>query len=296
MGKKILLIVNPMAGKNQARTALYDIVSTLCDDCNHVTVMMTTKHGDATDYAMKYCGDYDIVSCVGGDGTLSEVVCGLMQVKNPPPIGYIPLGSTNDVATTLKIPRNPAQAARDMLEGKPITIDIGSFNDTFFTYVAAFGAFTDVPYTTPQESKNALGPLAYFIEGVTRLPHISNAHAVVTHDGGTVEGDFIYGSISNSTSVAGFVKLTEQNVGLDDGLFEVLLIKHPDRLTEFNQILSDIITQKYLHDAVIFFKTTKIKFEFSEPVAWTRDGEDGGYNTVVEAYNNNHALSIIVRQ
>lgn len=293
MGKKILLIVNPMAGKGQAKHALYDIVSTLCNNGNFVTVMMTEKHGDASDFAMNYCEDYDIVSCVGGDGTLSEVVCGLMNTKNPPPIGYIPLGSTNDMATTLKIPKTPLQAATDILEGSPEAIDIGSFNDTFFTYVAAFGVFTDVPYTTPQESKNTLGPLAYFIEGVTKLPYLTSCHAIITHDTGKIEGDFIYGSISNSTSVAGFVKLTDQDVGLNDGLFEVLLIKQPLKIIDYNQIISDILTQRYSHDSVIFFKTTKIKFEFTRPVAWTRDGEDGGQHTMVEAFNNNSALQII---
>ncbi len=293
MSKKILLIVNPASGKGQAKSALYDIVSTLCAEGNPVTVMMTTKHGDATVFAKEYAKGYDIVSCVGGDGTLSEVVCGLMQVDSPPPIGYVPLGSTNDMAATLKIPRMPLQAAEAIINGTPFTIDVGKLSDTFFTYVAAFGAFTDVPYTTPQESKNALGPLAYLIEGVTRLTKLPKHHAIVTYDGGVIEGDFIYGGVSNSTSVAGFVKLTKKNVGLDDGLFEVLLIRAPARLSEFNQIISDITTQNYSHKSVSFFRTKHVRFEFDEFVPWTCDGEDGGEHRIAEASNIKGAVQII---
>lgn len=296
MGKKILLIINPMAGKGQAKSSMYNIVSPLCTGENAVTIMMTAKHGDAERFAREYSTGYDIVSCVGGDGTLSEVVCGLMQTKDPPPIGYIPLGSTNDVATTLKISKLPIQAAEDILTGTPMPIDIGKFGNTFFTYVAAFGAFTEVAYSTPQESKNALGPLAYFIEGVASLPKITSHHVKVTYDDGYLEGDFIYGGISNSTSVAGVVKLTKKNVGLNDGLFEVLLIKHPGSLSAFNQIIPEIVTQNYSHDSIVFLRTKNVKFEFEEEVAWTRDGENGGKHRIIEASNMSGALKIIIQE
>ena len=217
-----------------------------------------------------------------------------MQVPNPPPLGYIPMGTTNDVASTLGLPKNATDAALRIVTGTPTAFDVGSFGDkSFFTYVAAFGAFTAVSYETPQNEKQALGHLAYVLEAMSRLNSIDHYCAHVEYDGGTVDGDFIFGGVSNSTSVAGMVRLRKDLVSLGDGLFETLLIRRPKQFGDLSRIITGVLNQYYDNENVILVQSKNLRFTFQEPVAWTRDGEAGGVTTDVRLSNNHAAIHII---
>jgi diacylglycerol kinase family enzyme len=211
------------------------------------------------------------------------------------PIGYIPLGTTNDVAKTLCISFKPVEAAKSILTGSPMHFDIGQFGfDSYFTYVAAFGAFTEVSYGTPQETKQALGHLAYMLEGIRSLAKITDYHAVVEYDGGVLEDDFIFGAVTNSTSVAGMVRLDSGRVSLSDGLFEMLLVRKPADIIATGDILTSVLSADFSGPNVLFLKSSEVRFMFDENVAWTRDGEDGGSHRDVYIVNRHPGVDIIV--
>ena len=234
--KKLLLIINPKAGRSSYRIGFADVMLTLSQGGYDTTVRFTEGRGDATRFAAMHAKEFDTIACIGGDGTLSEVVAGLMQVDNPPPLGYIPLGSTNDVANTLSLPHNAVEAAERIVSGTPIPFDVGGFqDDAYFTYVAAYGAFTEVSYATPQNEKAALGYLAYLLHAAGALTKLESIHTRVDYEGGTIEGDILYGGISNSTRVGGAVKLKKGIVSLSDGVFEVLLVPTPKSLADFTR-------------------------------------------------------------
>ena len=227
--------------------------------------------------------------------TLSEVIAGLMQVPNPPPIGYIPLGSANDVASTLGLPKDTVEAAKVIVKGMPHPFDVGSFgSDAYFTYVAAFGAFTEVSYATPQNEKAALGYMAYMLHAAGALSKLESIHTRIDYEGGTIEGDVLYGGVSNSTRVAGVVKLKKDLVSLSDGKFEVLLVPTPKSLGAFTRSASGLLGQKYDGVNVILIQSADLTVTFDKPVAWTRDGEDGGAHQVVHLVNHPSAVNIIV--
>ncbi len=292
----ILLIVNPVAGKGQTGASLFSVMSVLCSEGRAVTTYMTDGRGKAFSLARAHGGDFGTLVCVGGDGTLSEVIGGLMHIPEGkrPNIGYIPMGTANDMAATLKLSKSPSAAARCVVTGKPRTIDVGRLGDKYFGYVAAFGAFTEVSYSTPQDTKRALGHLAYILEGMASLPRIKYYRAKVEYDGGVLEGDFVFGAVTNSTSVAGLVKLDPSDVGLSDGLFEVILVKNPTRLGDLSSIFNGVLTSNFDNDNVLFLHTKKIRFTFDHPVAWTRDGESGGAFTVADAENLSRAIRVII--
>ena len=294
--KKLLLIVNPMAGKSMYKEGFGDAVSILAQGGYEVTVRFTEGSGHACLLASQLGAQYDVVACIGGDGTLSEVMEGVVNLEKKPFIGYFPLGTANDVATTLKLPKsNIPAAAERIVKGKPMYFDLGTFgNDGNFTYVAAFGAFTDVSYATPQQEKQALGHFAYVLEGMMRLPKIASVHAVVEYDGGVVEDDFILGGLVNSTSVAGLIHLDPNKIRLNDGLFELTLVRLPRSITEMSQLLRDLINQDYTGPFFKIVPTTYAKFTFDKPVAWTRDGDSGGEHKVIEFRNIRNAVQIIV--
>lgn len=294
--KKLMFIVNPVSGRGMYKNGLGEALRVLHSADYLPTVYFTTRAGEAVELAAEHGGEYDTVCCMGGDGTLSDVVTGLMRVPSPPPIGYFPLGTANDVASTLKLPKNdPVTAAKLIAQGEPIAWDVGSLGDGgYFTYVAAFGAFTDVSYETPQQSKHALGQLAYLLEGMNRLPRLPHYRVRVELDGGRVlEDDYIFGGVTNSTSVAGLVKLPESFVGLDDGLFEVSLVRYPGSLIDLNTLMGEVVSQNYDGKFFSIAKSSKVRFTFEEPVPFTRDGEPGGSFADVTIENKNRAISII---
>jgi YegS/Rv2252/BmrU family lipid kinase len=293
----MLLLVNPNAGKGGFNSVLASILRIFCDGGWLPTVVFTKYAGEAPSIVTRHASEYDMVTCLGGDGTLSEVAAGMMRLEADQrrPIGYIPLGTTNDVAKTLGISFKPVEAAKSLLTGSPIHYDIGQFGfDSYFTYVAAFGAFTDVSYGTPQETKQALGQLAYMLEGIRSLSKITDYHAVVEFDGGTLEDDFIFGAVTNSTSVAGMVRLDSGRVSLSDGMFEVLLVRKPADLIALSDIITSVLSTDFSGPNVHFLKSSEVRFMFRENVAWTRDGEDGGSHRDVYIVNRHPGVDIIV--
>lgn len=296
--KKLLFIVNPMAGKGAYKANFGETLYTMHAGGIVPTVRFTSGRGDATVIAQNEGAGYDIVCCLGGDGTLSEVMEGIVQIPEPqrPPIGYIPLGTANDVATTLNLPKNSmVAAARRVVYGQPLDFDLGAFGDKGnFTYVAAFGAFTDVSYETPQQEKQALGHFAYVLEGMMRLPKITKYHATVEYDGGVLEDDFLFGGVMNSTSVAGLIHLNSDKIRLDDGLFELALVKSPKNIIDLRTILADLRERNYDGTFIKLVPTSFARFTFTQPVAWTRDGEDGGSYETLELRNLHRAVKIIV--
>ena len=295
MKKKLMLIINPVAGKARYKDGFGDVMRLFSEGGYRTTVFFTEARGDATRFAAEFAPQFDAVACIGGDGTLSEVIAGLMQVPNPPPIGYIPLGSANDVASTLGLPKDTVEAAKGIVEGTPHPFDVGSFgSDTYFTYVAAFGAFTEVSYATPQNEKAALGYMAYMLHAAGALSKLESIHTRIDYEGGTIEGDVLYGGVSNSTRVAGVVKLKKDLVSLSDGKFEVLLVPTPKSLGAFTRSASGLLGQKYDGVNVILIQSADLTVTFDKPVAWTRDGEDGGAHQVVHLVNHPSAVNIIV--
>lgn len=296
MPEKMMLLVNPAAGKGLARDVLGNVLETFCRGGWQPTVFMTQGRGDAPRLVCEHAADYDMVVCLGGDGTLSETVSGLMLLDAPPPtLGYIPMGTANDVATTLGLPKVPEKAAAAIVAGKPYPLDIGCMNEeNYFTYIAAFGALTDVSYETRQESKQALGLLAYLLEGLAALPKVTPTRARVEWDGGVQEDEYIFCGVTNSTSVAGMVKLDKDIVSLSDGLFEVILVKNPRSITYLSAIALDILGKKYQDPHVQVLHSSKVRFVCDTPVKWTRDGEAGGLHSDVTLENRRKAIRIML--
>lgn len=294
MDKKMLFIYNPKAGKAQIRGKLADILDIFAKAGYEITICPTQKRGDAAKITENRKPVYDLLVCSGGDGTLDEVVTGMIKSSFQTPIGYIPAGSTNDFGGSLYLPKNMLKAAETIVEGKNFPCDIGSFNDDVFVYIAAFGLFTDVSYETGQEIKNILGHMAYLLEGMKRLPAIRSYPMKVFVDGQVIEDEFVFGMVTNSVSVGGFKRITGKNVLLDDGVFEVTLIKLPHNPMELNNILLSLLNRDIDTDVMYCFTTDKIIFESEEPIAWTLDGENGGTHTKVEIQNLCKAIEIRV--
>lgn len=295
MYKKLMLVINPNAGKGGYKNSLGEALRTLDNGGYRTTLYFTSAPGEATELAKHFGKNYDVVACMGGDGTLSEVISGLIDLPSPPVLGYFPMGTTNDVARTLNLPVNDTvSAAMRMLNGKPHEYDVGLFGDNeYFAYIAAFGAFTDIPYVTPQDQKKWLGHLAYVLQGAQQMNKIEPIHALVEYDGGSIEADFLYGSMSNSTSVAGIMKLPEQLVYLGDGMSELVLVRNPTKITDLPLMLESVISQRFDNENVLVLHTKKAKFTFDKPVGWTRDGEDGGSHSQLELSNIPRALKLI---
>ena len=294
--KSLLVIVNPVAGRGMYRQGLGEALHILYSAGYVPTVRFTTRAGEAVDLAAEGGAQYDALCCLGGDGTLSDVVTGLMRVPagQRPPLGYFPLGTANDVATTLRLPKNdPVAAARRMVESAPRPWDVGYMGSgRYFTYVAAFGAFTDVSYETSQQSKQALGHLAYLLEGVNRLAKLPHYQTRVELDGQALEGNFIFGGVTNSTSVAGLVKLDQNLVSLDDGLFEVSLVRFPENLADMNKLMSEVAARKYDGEMFSIRRSQRVRFIFAESVPFTRDGEPGGSYEDLLIENRRAALTL----
>lgn len=295
MKKKMLFVFNPKAGKGQIKTHLLDVVNTFNQNGYEVLIHATQYPRDAYEKTKEYADKVDMIVCSGGDGTLDEVVTGVMETRKDLPIGYIPAGSTNDFANSLFIPKNMAEAAKVITEENIYQCDIGKFNDSTFAYIAAFGLFTDVAYATDQDLKNILGHVAYLLEGVQRLLDIKKYPMKITSAELETEGDFIFGMITNSRSVGGFKNLTGKNVDMDDGLFEVTLIRMPKNPMELQEILRAIVMQEDNSELIYSFKTKEIKVESEEQIPWTLDGEYGGSPKIVVIENRHKALNLYLR-
>ena len=290
----MLLVYNPRSGTGAIRYKLFDIIEIFTKAGYDVFAHPTQETQDANRTVIQYASRMDLVVCCGGDGTLDEVVNGLMQARPNLPIGYIPTGSTNDFASSLGIPKDQIAAANDIANGRVHLCDIGKFNYRSFVYIAAFGLFTDVAYQTDQNLKNVFGHGAYLLEAGKRIFNVPTYHLHITSDDLDIEDDFVYGMVTNATSVGGMRNLPGLDVDLADGLFEVRLVYPPKNPIELSEILASLLNSIQTSDMVLSFKTKDIRIECEEALAWTLDGEFGGKHACAEIRNLHRALHIIL--
>ena len=292
--KKLLFVYNPRAGKEMLKPRLTDVLDIFVKAGYEVTVHPTQAYRDAYYQIKEYeVGKYDLIACSGGDGTIDEVATGMMKRRE---MGkdVVPVGTTNDFAKSLHIPRKPLAAADNAVKGVPFPCDIGKFNDSVFVYIAAFGIFTDVSYETDQAVKNVLGHMAYILEGAKRIFNIPSYKIKVEHDGEVIEDEFIFGMVTNSRSVGGFSNMVGKNIVFDDGLFEVTLIKTPKNPIALQEIIAALLIEQVDTKHMYTFKTKKITFDSVEEIPWTLDGEFGGEQDYVEIENVQKAMEIMV--
>lgn len=292
--KKLLFVLNPLSGKGQIKNKLLGIIDLFVKCGYEVTVYPTQKPRDATEAVRECDGKYHLIVCCGGDGTLNETVSGMMEREKKLPVGYIPSGSTNDFASSLKIPSNMLKAAQAAMKGRGFACDVGRFNDRYFVYIAAFGLFTDVSYATSQDLKNRLGHAAYLLEGVKRLHAIKSYHLQILYGEQFIDDEFIYGMVTNSISAGGFKNITGKNVMLDDGMFEVTLIRMPKNPMELNEIIRSLTNLIDDTELIYTFKTDSMNIKCAEEIPWTLDGEYGGSHVEVAIKNEKQAIEVMV--
>ena len=296
MKKKMLFVYNPKAGKAQIKNKLADILDIFARADYEITIHPTQKAGEAIQIVEQREKKYELVVCSGGDGTLEEVVSGMMKSGTITPLGYIPAGSTNDFAQSHGLPKNMIKAAHIAVEGRDFLCDVGKFNEDTFVYVAAFGLFTNVTYETAQDMKNVLGHMAYILQGVKGLSAIPSYSMKITYDDQVIEDDFMLGMITNSVSVGGFKRITGKHVRMDDGVFEVTLIKRPQTIKALNDLILSLMNREFDADDMYFFRTGKLICEAKEKVSWTIDGENGGSHERVEIQNLCKAINIRISE
>ena len=293
--KRLLLIMNPAAGMKKANPHLAEILSLFGAAGYECLTFMTQKRGDGTTLAAKYAASVDRIVCIGGDGTFNEVISGVVACGAETPIGYIPAGSTNDFAASLNLSKNVLQAARDIVEGKPTSFDVGRFQKRYFTYVASFGAFTKTSYATSQSVKNALGHLAYVLGGIRELSSLRRYHVrTILDDQTDLEDDYIFGAVSNSTSVGGILTLDPKLVDMNDGCFELLLVRYPRNLSALAEVIRALSTQDYSSNMLVFHPAKKLTVWADPNMDWTLDGEFAKGETELEIENLHSAVHILV--
>ncbi len=290
---KLLLIVNPTAGTMRSKTALFTLVDTFCRGGYQVTVHTTSARGDARQTVMDLASVHDLVVCCGGDGTLNEVIDGLQESGVTVPIGYVPAGSTNDFATSMKLSLNPQKAALAIVNGHEDFMDVGLWGGKRrFVYIASFGAFTAASYNAPQATKNALGHFAYVLEGIKELSALKSCFLRVKTADRILEGKYVFGAVCNSTSVAGLVRLNEGIVDMSDGLFEIILVREPKDISDLSKILVSLNTGDFDNDMFDFFKTSRITFQIDPAVPWSLDGEFQEGVPTVTVENRSRVINI----
>lgn len=292
--KKMCFIVNPRSGKVQIKPHLMDVLQIFNEAEYDVNVHITLYCGHAIEIAQSLPDDIDLVAVSGGDGTLNEVLTGLQKSGKKLPVGYIPAGSTNDFANTFGIATDPLKAAKQITEGTGKTIDVGNFNGSrYFSYIASFGIFTAASYNTPQITKNAFGHLAYVLEGMKDITKISPYKVRVETDDRIYDGRYIFGSVTNTTSVGGIVKLDKELVKMNDGLFEIVLVKYPANINDISKIIMGCTNSNFSDPVFEFVKSSKVKFTFEDSINWSVDGEQETTGTTVNIENCMHAATII---
>ena len=292
--KKLLLIINPCAGQKKAKKQLTEIIDIFNRADFAVITHITSGSGDAEAACIRFADQVDQIVCCGGDGTFNETVSGVLKSGKDIPIGYIPAGSTNDFASSLRLSGDLLQAARDIAEGQPKRLDIGLFGDRYFSYVASFGAFTRASYATPQNVKNTLGHLAYVLEGIKDLSKIRPHHVrFELEDGEVIEDDFIFGAISNSTSVGGILTLDPKTVDMNDGLFELLLVKMPKSVPELNDCIRMLTEQVYTPPVITFRSASRLTVTAAPDMEWSLDGEWGSGSAQIAVQNLHDAIRLV---
>ena len=294
--KKLLFILNPYAGMRRANKVMPEIIEIFNKAGYDVICRVTTGNGDCTTQVERLAREMDLVVCAGGDGTLNEAITGMLRCGADVPIGYIPAGSTNDFASSLKLSTNILQAARDIVEGEPVSYDVGRFGDRYFSYVASFGAFTRASYSTPQNIKNALGHTAYLLEGISELSQIKPFHLRFQLEERIIEDDFLFGAISNSTSVGGILTLDPKQVDMGDGMFELLLVRMPQDLIELSECIKAVQSQQYNCSVITFLPTSHVTVTANPEMNWTLDGEKETGHETIEVTNLHHAIRLMHRK
>lgn len=295
MKRRLLLIVNPSSGTRQGEKRLAQIIDVLQSGGYLCTVMLTDRQMAASEFACEYGADYDTIACVGGDGTFNETVNGMLRADLTAPLGYIATGSTNDFASSLKLPSDIQDAAEAIAAGNTRKLDIGLFGNRNFSYVASFGAFTKTSYATSQSFKNAFGHFAYLLSGVKDVWSIRSQHLKFEFNGHVHEDDYIFGAISNSTSLGGVLTIDPQLVDMNDGLFEIMLIRQPNNLNDLLQITNALMTKQYLYcDMITFESTASVRVTTDSPVDWSLDGEKETTDGTFEVECLHDALNIII--
>ena len=290
--RKLLFVVNPYAGKAAIRSHLLRIVDIFVRSGWMPTVYTSQRSGELPAFVAREASKYDLVVCSGGDGTLNETLNGLMHLERRPPLGYIPAGTTNDFASSLGISKTMTKAAQGVVDGVPVSVDVGRFNERYFAYVAAFGAFTDVTYATPQQFKNSLGRLAYLVEGAQRLSALKTYPLHLEYDGGETDGEFLVGIVSNSSYVAGLPVGRWIDTSMSDGLLEVSLVRKPNQIIELTRVASSLVKGELDPELIFSVKTRQLRITSPEPIPWTLDGEYGGSPSEVNIENLHRSLTI----
>ena len=293
--QKMLFIMNPFAGMRKANRHLADIIATFNRANYEVRVHMTAGQGDAAAVAAQNAANVDLIVCAGGDGTFNETINGVLESGADTPIGYIPCGSTNDFAASLKLPTNPVKAAQLIVEGSPKRYDVGKFGSRHFSYVASFGAFTRASYATPQNVKNALGHTAYLLEGIQEISQLRPSHVRIELEDRVIEDDFLFGAISNSISVGGILTLDPKQVDMTDGKFELLLVRAPKDLLEVSECIVALQKQQYNCSMMTFVSASRLTVYADPQMLWTLDGEREAGHSVVEVENLHHAIRLITK-
>jgi YegS/Rv2252/BmrU family lipid kinase len=293
--KKLMLIVNPVAGRKQSLRLITEIVRVFMDVGYLVSVLVTGAPRDAARFAERYGAGFDAIVCVGGDGTLSETVAGTVRCGADVPLGYIPAGSTNVFATSHGLSGDILTATKNIAAGRIKRIDVGWFGARCFAFIAAFGAFSWASYTTSQNLKNLFGAPAYLLDGVMGLPKIKPIHMKVTAGGDVHEGDYLFGAVCNIFSFPGLMRMPVDKVHMDDGVFEVLLIREPGSLFDWQAAINSIMSGKYDSDVIEFFQTGELTIQSPDSVAWSLDGEyeGGGSGEVIRVTNQPRAVGLL---
>ena len=296
MSKKAVIIVNPVAGKMKIKSGLFDLVTSIGKQNYEVIVYITKARGDATPAAEKYGKTCSLIVCCGGDGTLNEVIGGLLKIEQRPLLLYYPCGSTNDFATTLGLPKKIDAATFNISSRKVMNLDVGTLNGNLhFSYITSFGIFTKASFSADQKTKNALGHLAYILEGAKELPDLKKAyHTKITYEGGVIEGDFALVAVTNSTSAGGVLRLPADQVKLNDGLLEILLIKGLTNAADTTAVLNMLIQQKYDGKNIIMVQTKKARIECPQAPSWCTDGEYAGDLNCAEVECIKGAVRILI--
>ena len=292
----MLFIVNPVAGQRRILRFLPEVISIFNEGGFEVTIYTTTAPSSALRIVAERAADHDIVVCAGGDGTLNETISGVLRSGTDVPIGYIPAGSTNDFAASLSLPNNIPQAASAIVNGEPVSYDVGKFSNRYFSYVASFGAFTRVSYSTPQNTKNMLGHIAYLLEGIQELAQIRSTHVRFELEGETIEDDYIFGAVSNSTSVGGVLTLDPKQVDMRDGKFELLLVRMPKDAIELRDCIQALKSQRYDCGVITFRSVSSLTIYPDPAMPWTLDGEKAEGSEMIQITNLHHAIRLIRRK
>lgn len=293
--KKMLFVVNPYAGVRKINRYLSDVIGIFNRAEYEVITYMTAGRSDATRYVQANAHQVDIVVCAGGDGTFNETITGVLCSGADVPVGYIPCGSTNDFAASLKLSNNILQAAKDIVMGIPVSYDVGQFGDRYFSYVASFGAFTRASYATPQSVKNALGHTAYLLEGIQELSQLKSERVRIETEDKVFEDNYLFGAISNSISVGGILKLDPKQVDMRDGQFELLLVRAPRDVMEISECIQALQNKTYNCAMITFARANKLRVIADAAMPWTLDGERENGHEEVSVVNLRHAIRLIKR-